>query len=42
MSTELASIKLIDDIRSEVDKVNYVGAIFIDLTKAFDTVNHSQ
>jgi retron-type reverse transcriptase len=42
MSTELASIKLVDDIRLNVDKGNLVGAMFIDLTKAFDTVNHSQ
>ena len=42
MSTELASFKLIDDVRSEVDKENYVGAMFIALTKAFDTDNHSQ
>ena len=42
MSTELASVKLIDDVRSEVGKGKYVGAMFIDLTKAFDTVNHSQ
>ena len=42
MSTELASIKLVDDIRLNVDKGKLVGAMFIDLTKAFDTVNHSQ
>ncbi len=42
MSTELASIKLVDDICLNVDKGNLVGAMFIDLTKAFDTVNHSQ
>ena len=42
MSTELVSVKLIDDVRSEVDKGNYVGAMFIDLPNAFDTANHSQ
>ncbi len=31
-----------DDIRLYVDKGNLVGAMFIDLTKALDTVNHSQ
>ena len=36
MSTELVSIKLTDDIHKSVDKGNMVGAIFIDLTKAFD------
>jgi hypothetical protein len=41
-STELASIKLVDDIHLNVDNGNLVGAMFIDLTKAFDTVNHSQ
>ena len=42
ISTELASIKLVDDICLNVDKGNLVGAMFIDLIKAFDTVNHSQ
>ena len=31
---------LIDDIRNDVDKENLVGAIFIDLSKAFDTISH--
>ena len=42
MSTELAAIKLIDDIRSSVDKGNLVGALFIDLSKAFDTISHAR
>ena len=42
MSTELVAIKLIDDIRSSVDKGNLVGALFIDLSKAFDTISHAQ
>ena len=39
-STNLATIQFIDDIRHEVDRGNLVGAIFIDLSKAFDTINH--
>ena len=42
MSTELAAVKFIDEIRMSVDKGNLVGAVFIDLTKAFDTISHSK
>jgi hypothetical protein len=42
MSTELAAVKFIDKIRMSVDKGNLVGAVFIDLTKAFDTISHSK
>ena len=42
MSTELAAIKLIDDIRSSLDKGNLVSTLFIDLSKAFDTISHAQ
>ena len=42
MSTELATVKFIDEIRTSVDKGNLVGAVFIDLTKAFDTISHSK
>ena len=42
MSTELPAIKLIDDIRSSVDKGNFVDGLFIDLSKAFDTISHAQ
>lgn len=34
-STNLAATLFIDDIRNDVDKGNPVGAIFIDLSKAF-------
>ena len=40
-STELAVTLLVDKIRKEADKGNITGAIYIDLSKAFDTVNHS-
>ena len=42
MSTEQAAILFIDEIRSNVDKGNLVGSTFIDLSKAFDTISHSQ
>ena len=34
------TIQSTDDIRKEVDQGNLVGAIFIDLSKAFDTISH--
>ena len=42
MSTELAAVKFIDEIQMSVDKGNLAGAVFIDLTKAFDTISHSK
>ena len=39
-STKLASTLLCDNIRKSLDKGELVGAVFIDLTKAFDTVGH--
>ena len=39
-STELALIETIDTLRQYIDENYYVGGIFIDLTKAFDLVNH--
>ena len=42
MSTELAATMLIDNIRKYVDKGNLVGAILIDLSKAFDTISRSK
>ena len=41
MSTELAATLLLDDIRKNVDKGQLVGAVFVDLSKAFDTISHS-
>lgn len=39
-STTLALIDLVDNLRQQLDEGNYVLGIFIDLTKAFDTVDH--
>ena len=39
-STNHALISTTEWIKSYIDKGNYVGGIFIDLQKAFDTVNH--
>lgn len=40
-STELATLLLADDIRRAVDQGNIVGALYVDLSKAFDTLSHS-
>ena len=40
-STEIATLLLTNHIRKEIDKRNMVGALFIDLSKAFDTLSHS-
>ena len=40
-STELAASILLDDIRKEVDQGQLVGVIYLDLSKAFDTIAHS-
>ena len=42
MSTEHAVTIFIDSIRKKVDQGNVVGACFIDLSKAFDTISHSK
>ena len=39
-STELALIEIVDQIRLSLDNNNMTCGIFIDLSKAFDTVNH--
>ena len=41
LSTEYAATILLDSIRNNVDKGKLVGAIFVDLAKAFDTVSHA-
>ena len=40
-STDLAATLLCDDIRREVNDRKFVGAVFIDLSHAFDTISHS-
>ena len=40
-STDLATTLLLDDIRREVDKGKLVGVMFMDLSKAFDTISHA-
>ena len=40
-STELATVYFTDEIRKAMDKGMLTGAIYIDLTKAFDTISHS-
>ncbi|KAJ0003646.1 hypothetical protein NQD34_008744 [Periophthalmus magnuspinnatus] len=39
-STEAACCYLTESIRASLDKGGTVGAVFLDLQKAFDTVNH--
>ena len=39
-STYMALLKLIDDILKEIDNNNFSIGVFIDLSKAFDTINH--
>ena len=39
-STNHALISTTESIKSQIDQGNYVGGVFIDLQKAFDTVNH--
>ena len=41
LSTELAATMLLDEIRKSVDQGKLVGATLIDLSKAFDTISHS-
>ena len=40
-STESAVTYLTDNIQREIDKGKLVGAVFLDLSKAFDTVSHA-
>ena len=41
-STELAAIALLDQVRLGVDDGNLVGACFVDLQEAFDTISHNK
>ena len=40
-STDHALIEIVDNIKLSVDSGKLAGGIFVDLTKAFDTVNHN-
>ena len=40
-STELAVITITEEIKRSIDDGNFAFGIFLDLKKAFDTVNHS-
>lgn len=40
-STEIAVLELVDDVSHSVDQKFTAGAMFLDLSKAFDTINHS-
>ena len=40
-STLDALLKAIDDWRQALDKSDLVGAVFVDLSKAFDSINHT-
>ena len=42
LSTELAAIALLDQVRLAVDNGNLVGTCFTDLQKVFDTINHNK
>ena len=39
-STQSAMVLLSDNIRRSIDKGELVGSVFLDLTKAFDTISH--
>ena len=40
-STELAALRLVDHLTNEMDNINVHVNIYIDLSKAFDSLNHS-
>ena len=40
-STDIATTLFVDEIRDNGDKGKLTGALFLDLSKAFDTINHA-
>lgn len=40
-STEIANCCFIENVKKSLDRGDVVGAVFLDLKKAFDTINHS-
>ena len=40
-STSMAVLRLVDEITTEIDKGNITVGVFIDLSKAFDTIDHN-
>ena len=40
-STELAATNFMDHVRTEMDNGKLTGVVFIDLSKAFDTISHA-
>ena len=40
-STNHALISITESIKADIDKGHFVGGVFLDLQKAFDTVNHT-
>lgn len=41
-STSLASIESIEEITNATDQKRYAAGLFLDLKKAFDTINHDR
>ena len=39
-STELAALRLVDHLTTEMDNSNVPTNLYIDLSKAFDSLNH--
>ncbi|CAL4106886.1 unnamed protein product, partial [Meganyctiphanes norvegica] len=39
-STTMALIEIVNNIKTAIDNNKFVCGIFLDLTKAFDTINH--